>query len=63
MIRSVPQIVTVKNVCQSVTVQATRNVTMLSAAHPLQKVFFFNLSLNVVHAVTFSIRNVTCTIL
>lgn len=41
VIRNVPQIGTVKNVCQSVTVQATRNVTMLSAAHPLQKVFIF----------------------
>lgn len=39
VIRSVPQIVTVKNACQSVTVQATRNVTMFSAAHHPQKVF------------------------
>lgn len=39
VIRSVPQIVTVKNACQSVTVQATRNVTMFSAAHLPQKVF------------------------
>lgn len=40
VIRSVPQIVTVKNACQSVTVQATRNVTMFSAAHHPQKVFY-----------------------
>lgn len=39
VIRSVPQIVTVKNACQSVTVQATRNVTMFSAAHHPQRVF------------------------
>lgn len=39
VIRSVPQIVTVKNACQNVTVQTTRNVTMNSAAHHPQKVF------------------------
>lgn len=43
VIRSVPQIVTVKNACQSVTVQATRNVTMFSGAHHPQKQKVFHL--------------------